>query len=1278
MIFRHLAEPLPSLQTLRPELPAALDEVIQQATAKEPAQRFADVLAQAAAVRRSLGLEGAQPGKLDVSTPLLVANPYKGLRAFQQGDAADFFGREQFVERLQAHLLESSTDPAARFLAVIGPSGSGKSSVVKAGLIPALRREALPGSSRWYMVEMTPGPRPLEELEAVFLRIAVNPPPTLLEQLQADERGLFRAVNRILPDDETELLLFIDQFEELFTLVEDEAERSHFLESLRLAVTDPRSRLRVVITLRADFYDQPLLYPAFGDLLSRRMVTILPLSGEELTRAITGPAERVGASLEPGLASLMVAEVQSQPGLLPLLQYALTELFERRQGRRLTHQAYQASGGVVGALAQRADALYTELDEAGQVAVRRLFLRLVTLGEGAADTRRRVLRPELLSLGDVSLKNGGWSLESIMDTFGQYRLLTFDRDPASRSPTVEVAHEALLGEWGRLRQWLAEDREFLLWQQRLRAALYQWQTSEQDEGALLRGAPLVEAENWFNQRRHELSQAEGAFIQAGLALRERRAAEQEAQRQRELEAAQKLAEAEHRRAEEQGRAATKLRQRALWLAGALVVAGLLAMAAVIFGRQASQNAAQAVSSLKLSESQRLAAEANNLLYSGGNGELAALLSIRALNTAYTPQADIALQRASKEEYGEMLFAGHTDFINWVTFSPDGKYILTASNDQTARLWEVETGQEVRRFSGHEREVEHVAFSPDGRYVLTTSQDNTARLWETATGQTLQTFAVPDTENVYSAAFSPDGQYALLGSQDGAARLWDLRETGREVRAFLGHEDAVYGGIFSSDGRTILTGSLDGTMRLWEVDSGREMRVFEGSTGVVAFSPDGRYVLTSDTDGANMWDLRQPPDAAPRTFSGHTADVYSVAFSPDGQYVLTASHDGTARLWDVATGQEVRRYSGISPAYCAAFSPDGQHVLVGSADHTARLWPTFDRPDPDTFTSHTDMVQSVAVSPDGRYLLSGGWDKLVKLWDIATAKEVRSFSGHNDWVEDINFSPDGKTIFTSGAPDQTARLWAVETGEEILVLNGEGVWGWMTGLDFSPDGRRLLTASLDGTARVWDAQTGQELQRITAPDGSGVWDADFSPDGKYILTSQTSGSSETAALLWDAETGQEVRQFAGHTDWVAYITFSPDGKTVLTSSWDETARLWDTETGQELRTFVGHTDWVNGVAFSPDGRYVLTASNDNTARLWDAATGQQLRTFGGSATANDVAFSPDGQSVFVVGGDKTIRRWDVSYEALVRSVCARLLRDFTSDERQQYGLNDEVVTCPTLN
>jgi DNA-binding SARP family transcriptional activator len=521
-IAMHLTESLPPLREQRPDLPEALEVVIQQATAKEPTNRYQDALEFAAAFRAAASyLAAKNAGSSLASAPVEMVNPYRGLRAFQEADADVFYGRDALIQQLASRLDPAQNGRAnSRFLAVVGPSGSGKSSVVKAGLIPALGGGAVPGSENWFVAEMVPGTHPLEELELALWPIAVNPPPSLVEPMQLDVRGMLRTIRRILPGrEDPQLLLVIDQFEELFTLVEDEDRRAFFIDSLLTALSARGSPLRVVITLRADFYDRPLQIQSLGQLLKQHTELILPLTAEELTRAVREPASRAGSHLEEGLTEVIVAEVVDQPGALPLMQYALTELFERRRDHVMTREAYEEIGGVPGALGRRADEIYDGLDPAGQEATRQLFLRLVSLGEGVEDTRRRVLRSEL-----EAIQKPGF-LEVLISSFGAARLLTLDRDPLTRESTVEVAHEALLREWPRLRGWLDQSRNDVRLQRMLAAAANEWQAAGRDDGFLLRGGRLDQFEGWAVETDLALTHDELDFLDASLAERRQREAD---------------------------------------------------------------------------------------------------------------------------------------------------------------------------------------------------------------------------------------------------------------------------------------------------------------------------------------------------------------------------------------------------------------------------------------------------------------------------------------------------------------------------------------------------------------------------------------------------------------------------------------------------------------------------------------------------------------------------------------------------------------------------------
>ena len=506
LLDRHVRDALPSVRDAQPQLPPGVDDVIARSTAKDASQRFADVVEVATELRAAL--EGTPVAR----EPSGVRNPYKGLRAFLEADALDFFGREAVTKRLVRRLAED--DPAARFLAVVGPSGSGKSSVVRAGLIPALRRGAIPGSERWYVIEVLPGRHPMREIETALLGVAVEPPPSLMEVLETDELGLVRAIDRVLPDPGAELVMVVDQLEEIFTLVEDDLERAHVLGSLRAAALEPQSRLRVVTTLRADFYDAPLSVPGFGELLAARTEAITPMRPEELERAIVAPADRAGLVVEPRLLAEMIADVADRPGALPLLQYALTELAERAEDGVLSLEAYRRIGRVSGALARRAEQLFEPLNEPSRDACRQLFLRLVTLGEGTEDTRHRVRHSELLTLAETR------AMDAVIETYGRHRLLSFDRDPDTREPTVEIAHEALLREWARLRGWIEASRDDLRLHAKISSATYEWDAAGRDADYLLTGARLAQVEETSGDDAIRLTETERAYVDASVAYRD--------------------------------------------------------------------------------------------------------------------------------------------------------------------------------------------------------------------------------------------------------------------------------------------------------------------------------------------------------------------------------------------------------------------------------------------------------------------------------------------------------------------------------------------------------------------------------------------------------------------------------------------------------------------------------------------------------------------------------------------------------------------------------------
>jgi roadblock/LC7 domain-containing protein len=672
-------------------------------------------------------------------------------------------------------------------------------------MVPALRDGALPGSRNWRVEFFRPVSQPLSSL-AVPLAAWLEPDLDRIDRLARGKKLADHLAAGTLdipfvasqfPDPAPRYLLVADQFEEAFTLCEDENQRRAFVAAL-LALAD-QPRLAVLLTLRADFTGHLLADPRLGARADRGWVNVLPMSEAELCDAITQPVTRAGGGFEEGLVGRILADVTAAPGQLPLLEFALTQLWAQQRGDGvLTNAAYDAIGGVSRAIAVHAEEVYAGLSEAEQAHAPALFTNLVRVArpeEGAEDTRRRVRLDELpRSLHLLAGRLAG----------ADARLLVADQDPATRAATAEVVHEALIRQWGRLRGWLNADRAYLLWRQRYRADLERWQAG-QDAGALLRGGPLAEAERWRQQHPQGWSEGELAYLAACLA--ERQAAdERETQRVKELQAALRQAKARE----------------------------LAAHTLSELDRRSDPSGSLAL---------LLAREA--LMTTRAGDEPAATVVQDALQAAADTATSFRLKLPPRR---------HDEPVNAAAFSPDGRLLATASDDRTARLWDAATGQEVRQLTGHTAAVTAAAFSPDGRLLATASTDETARLWDVATGQEVRQLT-GHTGWVNAAAFSPDGRLLATASADRTARLWDAA-TGQEARRLTGHTASVLSAAFSPAGRLVATASADRTARLWDVTTGQEVRQLSGHTASVlsaAFSPDGRLVATaSDDQTAMIW------------------------------------------------------------------------------------------------------------------------------------------------------------------------------------------------------------------------------------------------------------------------------------------------------------------------------------------------------------------------------------------------------------------------------------------
>jgi WD40 repeat protein/transcriptional regulator with XRE-family HTH domain len=1214
--------------------------------------------------------------------------PYKGLNFYDESDADLFVGREaltaQLVERVFSLTLrppqgKPSSGEAAkeRFLAVVGASGSGKSSLVRAGLVPALRWNK--ASADWVSYVFAPTEHPLESLAATLTQENGLSAAAFAREMAHNSRGLQEFVSHKLGlKSNALLLLVVDQFEELFALCRSEEERASFIGNLLTVSADADAPVMVLITLRADFYAHCANYPSLREALARHQEYIGAMNHEELRRAIEEPARRGRWEFEPGLVDLLLRDVGNEPGALPLLSHALLETWQRRRNRTMTLSGYTSSGGVRGAIAETAETVFTDQFTREQQAIaRRIFLRLTELGDEAstADTRRRATFNELI----LKPEEAGIT-HAVLNALADARLITTSEDAA------EVAHEALIREWPTLRGWLEDNRDGLRLHRQLTEAAQDWNEMDRSEDMLFRGARLAQVREWAASHAVDMNMLEHEFLEASQAWADRDAAERESQRQRELESAQRLAETEHR-------SAKQLQRRAFYLAGALLLAMITALTAGVFANRSStlaiQNASiaqtaqaastQAVADFTRSEAQRLAAEARSLMQTAADPQLIALLSLRSINTHYTAEGDAALTGAAALPIPKKIFTDIGDRIYSVDFSPDDKYVVTGSYDGIVRIFDAQTGQETRQFKANETERGVKAiFSPDGQIIYAASNDGTVWSWEVETGKVKLRLSNDDAP--VDIEVTPDGKRLLIGSVEGTPQLLDA-QTGETTCQFIGHTAPVWELAFSPGSRYVATGSVDKTARLWKTENCELVRVFSGHTDGIAsvdFSPDGKYLATGSWDKtARLWDVETGQEL--RQFIGHACYlVKTVRFSPDGKYLLTGNCDKTARLWDVQTGLALYTFNGhTDQIWSVAFSRGGRYILTGSHDKTAWLWDLQNvYGEHPQFIGHTDSIWGVAISPDNRLLATGGAGRSTRLWDIETGRELYTFDPSN--VNSVAFSPDGRYLL-AGAGDSSVSLWDVQTKVMVKNFVHDPIHNAMvTGVAFSPDGKYALTGGQDAHARRWDIHTGKLLTTYgLGTDNPGgpdsLYGIAYSPDGQYVLT----GGWDGVMRLYDAQSGQELRQFTENGMGSIYgVAFSPDSHLALSGSKDNVARVWDVQTGQVIQQLSGHTAYLYAVAFSSDGMLALTTSADNTARLWNLQTEQELRRFTGHKGPVEWAvFSPDGKTFVTVSDDGTAHMWSVDYLDTIRYLCSHLLRDFTRAERMQYNIVDNTPTCP---
>jgi WD40 repeat protein len=1217
-----------------------------------------------------------------------LANPYLGLQSFTYTDHAKYAGREKPIVETVARLTAPNYPLALLF--ITGASGSGKSSFVQAGVLPALEKHYAALSVKWAVFR--PSRDPLAALsDAIWRQLGL--PQFDPNTASSADFGDFLQTHT-LPQQVN--VIVIDQFEELFT--QSNAQPRDALFTLLTQLPPFRvTRTHIIATVRADYLPELFTLPTLYDI-AKHGIDLRAMSVDELREAIQQPLRAAYPDntkrFQPELVERLAQDAAEDAAYLPLLQVTLEEIW--RKGT-LTLGAYT---NLADAIKQRADKVlaYQDYDVAQpdqprspeeQAAILTLCLDLVDVSlddEARRDVRRRRAKDELVS--------GAPERAELIDTLAQARLLSADKEPGE-PPCVEVdlIHETLLSNWDRLRQAIAERRHELQQRARFEQQLKDWIGQNRSDDYLLSGVRLAEARELERRDDVAMRNADAKDIVHRSVERE------EARRQKELDDARKLAESQRLRAEEQTRSAARLRQRAMYLVAALGVALLLGIAASVFGVQSNQNAAearrnaataQAASTLAVANASTAEAESNRAKQQeqiaiaarstaeaeqslSRSRELAAvalsqidqdterglLIAIEAGKAADTYQAQDVLRQLLLDSRLRAVLRGHGATITTVQFSPNGQRVITAGCDQidkgsyctssTARMWDAALGSELAVLRGHEGTVNSAAFSPDGQRVVTASDDRTARIWDAATGKELA--VLHGHENwVINAQFSPDGQRVVTASDDGTARIWDAA-TGKELVVLRGQLISVYEAAFSPDEKWVVTASADGTARVWEAATGTEVAVLRGHGDRVthaAFFPYGpfwpyrQWVVTASVDGtARVWEAATGKELV--VLRGHIGEVTSAVFDPFGQRIVTAGGDGTARVWDPATGTELALLRGHeSWLRSAAFDPSGQRVVTASDDGTVRIWDAVTGEELAVLRGHVGAVTRAVYSSDGQWVVSAGVDQTARIWDATAEHELAVVRGHEDGVHNATYSADVQRVITVDK-DGIARLWDVATSQELAVLRGHE--GKVSSVAFSLDGQKVVTASDDKTARIWDASTGKELAVLRGHEGK-VSSVAFSLDGQKVVTA----SDDKTARIWDASTGKELAVLRGHEGKVSSVAFSPDGQKVVTASDDKTARIWDASTGKELAVLRGPENWLYSAAFSPDGQRIVTAGCNQTnftgdctvgtARVWDAVTGKELAVLRGHEGGfNGAAFSPDGQRVVTTSDDKTARVWN---------------------------------------
>ncbi len=1112
---------------------------------------------------------------LDEAGPSVPGDaPYRGLAPFTASDAALFFGREReveaFVNRLRAQPL----------IAVVGPSGAGKSSFVQAGVIPSLPED-------WRVLIVRPGPSPVAALEArlaqdgIELSLATSEPDALGDALRASAKATA-----------TTIVIVVDQLEELFTLCQDVEQRTRYGEALVRAARAAEDRVRVIVTLRDDFLLVAEQLVPFRARLAQGLQLLSTPARQDLLRIVTEPARRAGYDFEDrDLPAQMVDAVVDQPGALALLSFSAARLWELRDRhfKQLGRRAYEAMGGVGGALAQHAETTLASLSADEQRVVREAFRHLVT----AEGTRAVLTRSELRQI-----LGGGTRADGVIERLIAARLLVASEGEAGEE-RVEVIHEALLGAWPRLVGWRREDADGARLRHELRAAARQWQERRRPRGLLWRDESLTEYRLWRARHPGALTESEAAFANASLG---------EARRSR------------------------RVRRLLLTIAFVALTIGL----AVLYrtnqetGRQ--RQVAEAQGELARVNADKAKQRLVELYQEQGRLATLANDPMRALvflEQAYREGADnpalhFMIGWATQRLEGQLAWFKEPSQVRSVALSRDGRLAVTGGKGPVS-VWDVASQRRLHALGGHVKTVQWVRFTTDTRQLISMSVD-AVKVWEVGTGALLHSREL----GVDITAIAHTDHAILTGGSDGTAKVWDAA-SGEARFALVGHTSKIWVAAVDHRGQRFATGDQLGTVRLWQVADGRllgTIAAHQGRLAAITFSPDDGQLATSGfEDGhARVWDVATRTRVA--EVKHRAPQVRSVAFDPTGERLVTGAEDRMVRISSARTGAELQIMESASPPVDTRFDHDGKRVLSTHWDGSVRLWDASTGAAIWSFLGHDETVWGAMFDDSGTRFMTGSVDGSAAVWDANHSGHL-SLPGHVGDVWSSAFSRDGKLAVTT-AEDGQARIWKLPGGELVRSIAVEmPEYG---GAAFSPDGEQIAIVGA-ASAGVFDIASGRLVFSLVGE--TKATNVAYDAAGAHLATVTETGS----VRLWDAASGAMIRTFAGHDAVVWSVAFAPDGKRLATASDDGKLKIWDVASGTLLGAFE-HTKTVAAVAFSADGNRVVTGSEDRLVRIWDVASGKLVAQLDGhSSVVSTVELSPDGQFVLTAGHDGTVRIWD---------------------------------------